>query len=154
MGKWVDPPALATTNGTKPKPCDLGRERPHDQARTMIRHTGFGPTQPIVAVTYPVRPPAGVRLLITAIGQPSLPLPRCSSTVRTAVAMPTIAMTADAKNSPAAATTSRSENEFGEHYSSRRMKITTDDGMIRGAFGTDDGVILVIRHCPENYVFR
>jgi hypothetical protein len=112
----------------------------------MIRRTRFGPT-------YPVRPTAGVRLLIAAIGQPSLLLPRCSSTGRTAVAMPTIAMTADAKNSQAATTTSRSENEFGEHYSSSD-EITTDDGMIRGAFGTDDGVILIIRHCSENYVFR
>jgi len=115
MGKWVDPPALATTNGTKAKPIGLGRERPHDQAGSMIRHTRFGPTPPIVALTYPVLPPSGVRLLITAIGQPSLPLPRCSSTGCTAVQMPTIAMTADAKNSQAAATTSRSENEFGGH---------------------------------------
>ena len=130
MGKWVDPPALATTNGTKAKPCDLGRERPHDQAGTMIRHARFGPTPPIVALTYPVRPPAGVRLPITAIGQPSLPLPRCSSTGSTAVAMPTIAMTADAKNSQAATTTSRSENGFGEHLFLVSDKITTDDGMI------------------------
>ena len=97
----------------------------------MIRHTRFGPTQPIVALTNPVRPPAGVRLLITAIGQPSLPLPRCSSTRRTAVAMPTIAMTADAKNSPAATTTSRSENEFGEQLFLVSDEITTDDEMIR-----------------------
>ena len=84
----------------------------------MIRHKRFGPTPPIVALTYQVRPPPGVRLLITPIGLPSLTLPRCSSTGRTAVAMPTVAMTADVKHGQAATTTSRSENEFGEHYSS------------------------------------
>lgn len=120
--KWIDPPALATTNGTKGKPRDLGRVRPLDQAGTMIRHARFEPAQPIVALPYPVHPPALVCLLITVIGQPSLPLPRCSSTVRTAVAMPTIAMTADAKNNPATTTTPRSENKFGEHYASCRMR--------------------------------
>jgi hypothetical protein len=59
MGRY--PPALATTNGTKAQPCDVERERPHDQAGTMIRHTRLGPTLPIVALTYPVRPSAGVR---------------------------------------------------------------------------------------------
>jgi hypothetical protein len=89
----------------------------------MIRHARFAAEQPILALTYSVRPPAGVRLLITAISQPSLPLLRCSSTGSTAVAMPTITMTADAKNNPAATTTLRSENEFGEHYSSCRMRL-------------------------------
>jgi hypothetical protein len=89
----------------------------------MIRHKRFGEAQPILVLTYPVHPSAGVCLLITAIGQSSLPLPRCSSTDSTAVAMPTIAVTADAKNNPAATTTLRSENEFGEHYSSCRMRL-------------------------------
>lgn len=55
--KWIDPPAPATTHGTKGKPRDLRRVRPRDQAGTMIRHTRFGPAQPLVALTYPVYPP-------------------------------------------------------------------------------------------------
>ena len=88
----------------------------------MIRHARFGPTLPIVALTYPVHPPASVCLLITVVGQPSLLLPRCSSTGRTAIAMPTIAMTADAKNKPATTATPRSENEFGEHNATCLMR--------------------------------
>ena len=39
-------------------------ERPHDRAGAMICHTRFAPTQPIASLTYPVRPPAGVCLLM------------------------------------------------------------------------------------------
>ena len=119
----------------------------------MIRHARFGPTPPRVALTYPVRPPAGVRLMITEIGKPSLPLPRCSSTGRTAVVMPTIAMTADAKNSQATTTSVGLRERVRRALFLVSDTITTDDGGC-GAFGTDDGVILTIGHRSESYVSR
>ena len=97
---------------------------------TLIRHAGIASPQSVTALAHPVQPSARVRPLVAAIGGTALLLPGPTSARFAAVALPTVAMPADAKDSPTAATATDSEDNLGHDNSSSPITLheMTDDG--------------------------
>jgi hypothetical protein len=94
----------------------------------MIRHGGPGPPPPIVALTHLMQSPAYVRPLMTSIGRAELSPPGFSSTLLSAIALPTVTMAADAEDEATGTTVTVSEHNLGHchvslklHYTGRRM---------------------------------
>jgi hypothetical protein len=96
----------------------------------MIRHAGLGPPQPIVALAHPMQSSACVRLLVTSIGRAELLQPGSPSAPWAAVALPTIAMAADAENDATGTTVTVSEHNLGPGHPLVPITLhpTPDDG--------------------------
>jgi hypothetical protein len=93
----------------------------------MIRHAGLGPPQPIVALAHPMQSSARVRPLVTSIGRAELLPPGSSSTHLAAVALPTVAMAADAEDD-VTPTTVRFRSTTSDMDIPRSKRATPDDG--------------------------
>ena len=103
-GKRIDPATETTANSTVANPWPIRGARPDDRLGTMIGHANAGLTQAVVSLSYPVGLPTTFRLLVPAIGgTPRLP-PCLFATGGAAIALASVTMATDAKDSLTGAT--------------------------------------------------
>ena len=98
----------------------------------MLRHAGLGPPQPIVALAHPMPWSACVRPLVTSIGRAELLPPGPPSAHWAAVALPTIAMAAEAENDAIGTTITVSQHNLGDGNPRFQSRYTrSDDARLR-----------------------
>ena len=99
----------------------------------MIPHAGFGPPQSIPALAHPVRPSAWFSPLAPALGRAQPLLPGFRSARLVAVALPALAMAANAEHRSTGTKAALSENSLGHGYPSFQTTLhyMTDDARPR-----------------------
>jgi hypothetical protein len=100
---------------------------------TMIRHAGIGLPQSIAALAHPMCPSACFRPLVAAPGRTELLPTGFPSAHWTAIALPTVAMAADAEDGPTGTTVARSQNNLRHDYPSSPITLhqMIDDARLR-----------------------
>jgi hypothetical protein len=89
---------------------------PAPRKRAFCPSRGLCPPQPIVALAHSMQSSACVRPLVTSIGRAELLQPGSASAHWGAVALPTIAMAADAENDATATTVTVSQHNVGHGH--------------------------------------
>jgi hypothetical protein len=109
-GKWIDPAAETTANRTVANPWPIRGARRDDRLGTMIRHANACLTRAVVLLSYPVGLTTTFRLLMPAIGCTPLLPPCLFTTGGAAIALASVTMTTDAKDSLTGATATLSKD--------------------------------------------
>jgi hypothetical protein len=123
-------------NGRRPHGSQGDYAVPHPAKRSSGNHDpsrGLGPPQPIFALAHPMQSSACVRPLVTSIGRAELLPPGSSSTPLAAVALPTVAMAADAEDDATPTTVTVAEHNRRTWISLVPITLhrTTDDARLR-----------------------